>query len=37
VARDLMLRFDDLEIKPQDLVELRDYFERTRPPRFPAA
>jgi hypothetical protein len=36
VARDLMLRFDDLDVKPQDLAELRDYFERTRPARFPA-
>ncbi len=37
VGRDLMQRFDELDVKPQDLVELRDYFERTRPPRFPAA
>jgi hypothetical protein len=36
VARNLMLRFDDLDVKPQDLVELRDYFEATRPARFPS-
>ncbi|MBM3501282.1 MAG: hypothetical protein FJX74_21735 [Armatimonadetes bacterium] len=31
VARDLMRRFDDLPYKPQDLVEVRDFFRNTQP------
>jgi hypothetical protein len=34
VARDLMRRFDDLAHRPQDLVEVRDYFRSTQPRRF---
>lgn len=31
VVEDLMRRFDELEYKPQDLVELRDFFAKTAP------
>jgi len=34
VARDLMRRFDELAYRPQDLVEVRDYFRSTQPRRF---
>ena len=36
IAAELLRRFDELPVKPQDFVELRDYFRRTQRLQFPS-